>query len=183
MSIGERIKLARKQNGLTQSELAKKLGVAVVTIGQYERDVREPRLEQQRRIADALNVTIGYLQGYESFEAKQILDALNAGDVEKFEKLMNLKPGTTIFLSPGRPSTPESRARIERMMEKEPGYLDKIAARRDWPVRQQQLVNAFDMLNEEGQRKAIERVEELTEIPRYQHRTDGEVAKPDKDPE
>lgn len=29
------------------------------------------------------------------------------------------------------------------------------------------LVNAFNLLNEEGQQKAIERVEELTEIPKY----------------
>lgn len=41
----------------------------------------------------------------------------------------------------------------------------------------------LDKLNDEGQQKAIERVEELTEIPRYQLRTDGEEAKPDKDPE
>lgn len=32
----------------------------------------------------------------------------------------------------------------------------------------QQLFQAFDQLNEEGQTKAVERVEELTEIPKYQ---------------
>ena len=30
------------------------------------------------------------------------------------------------------------------------------------------LINAFTLLNEDGQQKAIERVEELTEIPKYQ---------------
>ena len=30
------------------------------------------------------------------------------------------------------------------------------------------LNEAFDKLNEKGQQKALERVEELTEIPRYQ---------------
>lgn len=30
------------------------------------------------------------------------------------------------------------------------------------------LISAFELLNEEGQQKAVERVEELTEIPKYQ---------------
>ena len=30
------------------------------------------------------------------------------------------------------------------------------------------LLTAFDQLNDEGQQKAVERVEELTEIPKYQ---------------
>lgn len=33
------------------------------------------------------------------------------------------------------------------------------------------LVNAFALLNNEGQQKAVERVEELTEIPKYQKDT------------
>ena len=56
MTVGERIKAARNKAGLKQSELAEKLGVAVITIGQYERDKRQPRLEQLRRIAAALGV-------------------------------------------------------------------------------------------------------------------------------
>ena len=31
----------------------------------------------------------------------------------------------------------------------------------------QRLIEAFDQLNEDGQGKAVERVEELTEIPKY----------------
>ena len=63
---------------------------------------------------------------------------------------------------------------IERMMGKEEGYLDKMSARRDWPINQQRLVNAFDLLNDAGQQKAVERVEELTEIPKYQRQTPHE---------
>lgn len=57
MSVGGRIKEARKKAGLKQSELAEKLGVAVITIGQYERNQRQPRLEQLQRIAAALGVS------------------------------------------------------------------------------------------------------------------------------
>lgn len=61
MSTGERIKAARNKAGLKQSELAEKLGVAVITIGQYERGKRQPRLEQLRRIAIALGTTVSEL--------------------------------------------------------------------------------------------------------------------------
>lgn len=42
----------------------------------------------------------------------------------------------------------------------------------------ERLLNAYALLNEEGQQKAVERVEELTEIPKYQKETP-----PDGDPE
>lgn len=78
-------------------------------------------------------------------------------------------PENLAALVPGaRQSTPEHRREIEKMMGKEEGYLDKMALRRDWPINQQRLVNAFDLLNDAGQQKAVERVEELTEIPKYQ---------------
>ena len=58
MTIGEQIRDARKKAGMKQSDLAEKLGVAVVTIGQYERGQRTPRLEQIRAIANALDVDV-----------------------------------------------------------------------------------------------------------------------------
>lgn len=72
MTVGKRIKEARKQAGLKQSELAEQLGVAVVTIGQYERDKRQPTLAQLRNIAGALNADIVYLiSGQTSAEVEQ----------------------------------------------------------------------------------------------------------------
>lgn len=63
MTVGERIQTARKKAGMKQSELAEKLGVAVITIGQYERNKRQPRIEQLRAIADALEVPLFYFTG------------------------------------------------------------------------------------------------------------------------
>ncbi len=56
MNIGERIRKYRKAIGYTQKELAEKSGVATVSVQQYERGIRQPRLEQLRRIASALGV-------------------------------------------------------------------------------------------------------------------------------
>ena len=57
MTVGERIQEARKKAGMKQSDLAEKLGVAVITIGQYERGKREPSLKQLIRIAAVLGVS------------------------------------------------------------------------------------------------------------------------------
>ncbi|MDO5783433.1 MAG: helix-turn-helix transcriptional regulator [Eubacteriales bacterium] len=58
MGIGSQIKKHRMQSGLTQAQLAEKLGVATITIRQYESEKREPRLEQQQKIAAALNIPV-----------------------------------------------------------------------------------------------------------------------------
>lgn len=60
-SVGQRIKEARKKVGLTQKELADRIGVSTTTIQQYELGKRQPRFEQAAAIADALGVTYFYL--------------------------------------------------------------------------------------------------------------------------
>lgn len=114
MTTGERIKAARNNAGIKQSELAAKLGVAVITIGQYERGKRQPRIEQLFAIADALNIPV--------------------------EDLLGIAPENRIVSS-----------------------SDK-------------LLYFFDKLNTDGQQKAVERVEELTQIPRYRGESTLEAA-------
>ena len=63
VTLGERIKDARKKKGLTQDDLAKMLGITFAMIGQYERGERNPKRETLQRIADALGVNIGELFG------------------------------------------------------------------------------------------------------------------------
>ena len=66
MTIGEQIKTARLKSNLTQKELCQRSGVAAISIQQYERGAREPRMEQLIKIANALNVSIDELMGSES---------------------------------------------------------------------------------------------------------------------
>ena len=51
----------RKDNNLTQAELAKKLGVAPSTVGMYERGQREPDFETLEKIANALEMEFSEL--------------------------------------------------------------------------------------------------------------------------
>lgn len=59
MSIGENIKKARKAAGLTQKELAKKIGVTAQMISLYETDARRPKYETLARIASAIRKNSG----------------------------------------------------------------------------------------------------------------------------
>ena len=55
----------RKENDLTQGELAKKLGLAPSTIGMYERGEREPDFATLERISSFFCVGINFLLGKE----------------------------------------------------------------------------------------------------------------------
>ena len=67
MTTGQRIRDARQKAGMTQAQLAEKLGIPYQSIGQWERDVRNPKLDTLRRIAGALNITIQKLMGIPSW--------------------------------------------------------------------------------------------------------------------
>lgn len=56
-------KQLRVASGLTQVEMAEKLGISRSTIGMYETGAREPDFEVLELIADFFNVDIDYLLG------------------------------------------------------------------------------------------------------------------------
>ena len=60
------LKNLRKDRQMTQSELAKKLGLAASTIGMYERAEREPDFETLEKISDFFSVNMNTLLGKES---------------------------------------------------------------------------------------------------------------------
>lgn len=56
-------KRLRTSSGLTQAEIAEKLGISRSTIGMYETGAREPDFEVLEKIADFFNVDTDYLLG------------------------------------------------------------------------------------------------------------------------
>ncbi len=62
MSIGERIRQARKTSGQSQAWLAEKVGQAQTTISSWETGRTEPGREDVARIARALNLDVGVLE-------------------------------------------------------------------------------------------------------------------------
>lgn len=61
MSTGEKIRQARKEAGLTQKELGKKLNVSQAAIAQYENEKSNLQLHTIRKIADTLGCSINTL--------------------------------------------------------------------------------------------------------------------------
>ena len=122
MTLGERIKAARKEKGITQKELADLINKGFSTVQKYEIDVIEPPISVLEKIADALNVSIQKLCG--------LSDELTEGQ----------RAGKQLSL-----------------------MLDLLSS----DPEHEELIEAYEMLNKTGKKIAIERVEELTEIPKY----------------
>jgi transcriptional regulator with XRE-family HTH domain len=61
--FGQRIAQAREQAGLTQAELAVRMGVTQPVVAYWEREPVALRIEQLAALADALGVTTDYLAG------------------------------------------------------------------------------------------------------------------------
>lgn len=61
--IGNNIKKLRQKYELTQEELAAKLGVSRSTMGNYEREKREPDIDMLIKMADTFKISIDELVG------------------------------------------------------------------------------------------------------------------------
>ena len=67
-NIGSRIRLARRQAGLTQARLATRMNTSFQTISQWERGDRNPGIKTLRRIARAIGCDLFDLIGETSPE-------------------------------------------------------------------------------------------------------------------
>ena len=62
-TFGERIAIAREQVGLTQQQLAEKIGTIQRVISSWERETVALRADQLTALADTLGVSVDYLLG------------------------------------------------------------------------------------------------------------------------
>ena len=85
MSIGQRIKEKRIRAGMTQAQLAEKIGLSTITIRQYEADKREPRYKIMEKISDALHCNVSELVDSER-EAMAIISAFEDEIGERAKK-------------------------------------------------------------------------------------------------
>ena len=70
MTVGERIKAARKNAGMTQKELADKLNISYVGVSQWENNLRNPKFETLQRIADALDTEVNIFISGQTLEQR-----------------------------------------------------------------------------------------------------------------
>lgn len=58
MELAERLRYFRNQSGFTQEELAERTGIHANTLRKYEAGRRKPKIEQLKRIADGLGISV-----------------------------------------------------------------------------------------------------------------------------
>lgn len=63
MALSENIRLMRESRGLSQSELAEKIGLQKQNVSAYERGVKVPTVEKLVSIADTLRCSTDKLLG------------------------------------------------------------------------------------------------------------------------
>jgi len=62
-SFSNRLTNLRKLKGLSQAELAEKIGVHTNVIGRYERDLAKPSMELATKLSVVLDISLDFLVG------------------------------------------------------------------------------------------------------------------------
>lgn len=174
MTIGEKIQSARKQAGLTQIQLGKKLGVSGSMIGQWENDLRKPKSETLERIANALGV--------------YALTLVPDSEFERISPDRVIAEMIDFYNAKTDPQKLEIDAELEQYLKDlglriEVGF-DESTGKKAYSVyalsKDQLLMNAYEKLNDEGKNKVIEYAEDLVRTSKYKH-TEPLLSNPDKD--
>ncbi len=122
-----------------------------MTVGQRIRAARNKAGLTQRELAARAETATGTIQQYE-LEKRQ-------PRLEQLRRIANVLGVDINWLMNGH-TMEERDAAFKASADQR--YRDA----KEW-LRQKKMDEAFQGLNEQGQQKAVERVEELTEIPKY----------------
>lgn len=137
MKVGEKIKKARLEKGLTQKEIAQKIGISQPTYTQWENGTRNPKRETLIKIATALDVPIALL--YDDY----------------------------VFKDPYEGMTEEERRREQERMRKQLDlyikHFDDKKIKKQFEI----LSNNFNSVNEDGQKKIIDYSSDIADNPKY----------------
>lgn len=92
MSVGYKIKTMRKKHGLTQKDLAKKLGLAATAVSAWERDANNPMMDSLSRMSELFDVPISY------FYSKNLSDVVSESNSNQYrlnaKNLIQASPAT-----------------------------------------------------------------------------------------
>ncbi len=117
MTIGERIKIARENKGLTQEQLGVMCGTTKQTIFKYETGVvTNIPLDRLKRIAEVLSVTPAYLRG--GSETTPAITEKDERDIAKdLERIMTQLDAGGDLMFDGDPMSDEARESIRAAMK------------------------------------------------------------------
>ena len=175
------IRRLREDAGLTQEKLGALIGTSAGVIGQWERGERNPKYDNVRRIAKALRVSEDDL-----YEDSTKRDLVNTKISLEFELEDLGQERAKLFNEFGSAHAPGQMEDIElkistldRKMEVLKQTLEELdeafsmiygppSIESDYARNlSDKLSKAFIKLNEKGQQKAVENIEDLTKIAEY----------------
>lgn len=89
MTFGEKVKAGRTNLGLTQEELANKIGVTVRVICSYEKDKSRPRgMERYKALAEALGENVNYLLSEDDAFIAEVEDKYGRRGAKQAQELL-----------------------------------------------------------------------------------------------
>lgn len=101
-TIGTKIQMLRKQNGMSQQNLADKLNITRQTISKWESDQSLPDLDTLLKMAELFNVSIAYIVGVEEEDKpiSQMYELMQTmlSNQQKANKTRNIIQAITILL-------------------------------------------------------------------------------------
>ena len=86
MNIGEKIRNAREDMDLYQSEMAKLIPMNQSNYSKIERNIQEPNMEQLKRICEILKLDPRYLLDLDEYESISPKDVKLLADIKEFIK-------------------------------------------------------------------------------------------------
>ena len=84
MKLYEKITLYRKKNGLSQEELAEKIGVSRQAVSKWETGDALPEITKLKALADTFNVTVDFLLDEEKTEFLQQNEVRSVSILDKY---------------------------------------------------------------------------------------------------
>lgn len=187
MSVNERIRNMRISKKMTQHEVAERCGMLDSAVRRCEAGNTNLKPETIMRLAKALGVSVAYLLDFSDEEEKQVLNyeqmmlsAEQKYDNPKFDKediepvidacKQLIEPFITIALA--REALPirneKYKVQLEQMKEYKNQKVEEIEIREKEREQDNKLLNLFHKLNTNGKQTAMERMMELTQLPKYQ---------------
>lgn len=191
MSVGDNIRYWRKYEGMTQQDLAERIGIEAKIIQKYEAGELKPKKKVLQNVAEVFDELPEWFCNDDSWTPEQY--ALR--DLATYIELLS---GIQLDQKDNaEPITEEA----EKMWAYHviPSIVKKYAVSEEWlksvadsgrygtaasdvmevasalPREIQRVIQFMDAMNATGKRTAVERLEELAQIPKYQRREENDV--------
>jgi transcriptional regulator with XRE-family HTH domain len=98
LSLGQRLKLQRKRNKLTQKDVARILKINYTTISKWETNVYDPDTDSLRKLAELYGTTVDYLIGLSNNQRAPEIKSLTSCLILSNGKIEELSDEETEFL-------------------------------------------------------------------------------------